>query len=191
MEKKDIYEHLAKIYLDTPLKRSQRIRTPERINRKVVIIVAVVAVAVLSTVIFSLSAFLKKTKQVNSQTEQIILPEAVKLDFSLDPAKKAVYSIALNKANLIKFKTMEFSLKKSDFNASLALRVEFSNSYNERSEIYVKDILNKWKGYKIPFADFKSISDWSEITSLSFIVEEWNAADKKGAVYIDNVRFLQ
>jgi hypothetical protein len=27
--------------------------------------------------------------------------------------------------------------------------------------------------------------------TLAFVVEEWNTKDKKGVVYIDNVRFLK
>ncbi len=192
MEKKDIYEHLAKIYLDTPLKRQERVTGLSRKNQKffrfsiVALMVSLVLLAV-GVLIF----FHKKAVPVSSEKLQVLVSEAVRMDFNFDPAKKSIYTVNLNKANLIKFHQLEFSVKKIDYKKSVSLRIEFSNTFNEKSEVYIKDILSRWQNYKIPFTDFKNISDWSEATRLSFIIEEWNSGERKGALYLDNVRLSE
>ena len=70
------------------------------------------------------------------------------------------------------------------------MRVEFNSKYKEKSEIYIKDVPHTWKDFKINLSEFKNISDWSAISDLSFIIEEWNTSGKKGIVYVDNVRLF-
>ena len=97
----------------------------------------------------------------------------------------------LNNLDLSKYKTLAFSLKKINFQDKVSLKVEFTTPFKEKSEIYLKDIPYRWKDYKFSLAEFQKISDWSSMQSLSFIVEEWNAKEKKDIIYIDNVRFLK
>ena len=86
---------------------------------------------------------------------------------------------------------MAFSAKKVNYEDSISLRVEFVSAFKEKSEIYFKNISHKWQEYKIDLAQFKNISDWSDMSDLAFIIEEWNAREKKGVVYVDNVRFIK
>ncbi len=193
MDKKDIYEHLAKIYLDTPLKRQQRIHQAWDTSKKTTYVTVAAAVAAIAVLLASV-IFLFAKKGImpkNKDFAYVIQTEAAKIRFNFDPAKKEVYAITLNKLNLAPFKQLAFSLKKSNYRDTLALRVELSNTFNEKSEIYIKDISNRWKEYRLDLAGFKNINDWSEMTDLAFVLEEWNALDKSGAVYVDNIRFLR
>jgi hypothetical protein len=119
------------------------------------------------------------------------LPDAAKINFHFNPAKKEIYSLNLNKLSMVRFKALGFSVKKANYFDRISLRVEFSNVYKEKSEVYFKDIPHKWETYTIKLSDFKSINDWTEMTDLVFSVEEWNAREKKGLVYLDNVRLIK
>lgn len=187
MDKKDIYEHLARIYLDTSSKREKRIKTHRLIFRNLLFI-SIIFIFVFGTVLFFSSS---RNKSFDSEVALVLLAEATKINFNFNPAKKETYSFNLNKLNLSKFKALDFSVKKSNYQDSLSLRVEFTNTLKEKSEIYFKDISHKWQNYRVNLSEFGGISDWSRMLVLSFTLEEWNTKDKKGIVYIDNVRLLR
>lgn len=186
MEKKDIYEHLAKIYLDTPLRRKEIIKK-NYISKKIIVI----SIIVVSVVVFSVLVLVAFNKPIprNAEFSHLLQSEVIKINFNFDPAKQAIYSIDLNKLNLANFKAVEFSVKKSEYKDNLSLRVEVNNTFQEKSEVYVRDVSSRWKHYKIGLSEFKKISDWSEMSNLSFIIEEWNTIDKRGVMFIDNVKF--
>lgn len=186
MDKKDIYEHLAKIYLDASTKKTkERKKYPFFKNLFFFSLAIIFALTVLS-----LSNF-RRNKSLDTELSLVLQPDTVKINFHFDLAKKEIYSLNLNRLDLTRFKALGFSLKKANARDTLSLRVEFNNTFKERAEIYVKDVAQHWQDYKINFSEFKNISDWSEMQLLSFIVEEWNTKEKHGVVYLDNVRFLR
>jgi len=187
MEKKDIYEHLAKIYLDNSAVKKKKQKSNAFMNRALIIAAVVLVLGVSAAV-----AFLSSRKKISIPEMALILThETVKVNFNFDPAKKDIYYLDLNKANLASYKELAFSIKKSNYSDNISLRVEFSNIYKEKSELYVKDISSKWQECVFKLSDFKNITDWTEMSRLSFIIEEWNSQDKKGAIYLDNVRLLK
>ena len=187
MEKKDIYEHLAKIYLDASLKRKTKTKERTKLFRNL-FVTSVVFIFVLGV---SLGLILFQRRGLVSQTALVLQPDAVKLNFHFDPAKKEQYSISLNNLNLKTYKTLAFSAKKINYKENIPLRIEFSNTFKEKSEFYLKNIPLKWEEFKIDLAKFKTLSSWSEMLKLDFVVEEWNVKEKKGVVYLDNIRFLK
>ncbi|HTZ11286.1 MAG TPA: hypothetical protein VMD04_02760 [Candidatus Margulisiibacteriota bacterium] len=188
MDKKDIYEHLAKIYLDASSQKKKKSKKKPIVSKGLFFTGSFV---VLSLVAVITSSLLLKPKSFIPETALVIADDALKINFSFTPVKKEVVFLNLNKLNLADYKALGFSVKKADFNDTLSLRVEFNNIFNEKSEVYCKNISYKWQKFKINLSDFKKISDWSEMSGLSFTVEEWNSRDKKGLVYIDNVRLIK
>jgi hypothetical protein len=191
MDKKDIYEHLAKIYLDTTpaAAKSKNIKVPAK--RKRYFLFAAVPFAAGVFVFLLLVSFRAHPAIPFSSTSLVVAPDTIRLGFDLENAKKQVYDLDLNRLNLNECKVLVFSLRNSNYNDTLSFRVEFTNAFKEKAEMYVSDVSNKWKEYRLNLTDFKSITDWSEASKLSFIVEEWNTRDNKGILYIDNVRFLK
>ncbi|MEI6632140.1 MAG: hypothetical protein WCL25_05970 [bacterium] len=57
--------------------------------------------------------------------------------------------------------------------------------------MYLNNISEKWRDYRLNLSDFKGINSWTKVSELAFIVEEWNASSKKGIVYVDNIRLLK
>lgn len=185
MKKKDIYEHLANIYLDASVKKKRKAYKPSQTIQRIFL------VSIIIVGFTFLVAHLNRNRNLDSDTALVLCFDPIKINFNFDPAKKEIYSINLNKMNLSKFKTLAFSVKKTDYRDGLSLRVEFTNIFQEKSELYIKQIPHKWQDYKINLSEFKNISQWSQMLNLSFIVEEWNVREKRGVVYLDNVRFLR
>ena len=145
MDKKEIYEHLAKIYLDASSKTSKKKKKSKaRLhllrNAGLVIILAAFAA-------FLFNSF--KQRAFKSEFALVLLPDSAKINFHFDPARKETYSLALNKLNLMQYKALGFLAKNVDYNNSVSLRVEFVNAYKEKSEVYVRGIPHKWQEYKI------------------------------------------
>lgn len=187
MDKKDIYEHLAKIYLDASLKRKKK-KKESKLFRNLFIGSIIIIFALGS---YSIYNMLHKDRDLNYHVALVLVPDVVKINFNFNPAKKEIYSLDLNNLDLNKFKTLAFSAKNKNRNERVSLRVEITNNFQEKSEIYIRDISHNWQDYKLPLSDFKRISDWSEIPNISFIVEEWNTKKEDGVVYIDNVRLIR
>lgn len=189
MNKKEIYEHLANIYLDAS--SSKRSRRKRKYSKRIVFCAAVFVVPALVFFGFLLNNRLASRNTLPSEIALIFSSDPVKINFNFNPAKKETYSIELNRLDLSKYKVFGFSARKINAQNAMALRIEVINVFKEKSEVYVRDIPYGWQDYRIDFARFKNITDWSEMLGASFSVEEWNAKEKDGIVLIDNVRVLR
>ena len=187
MDKKDIYEHLAKIYLDASI-RDKKSHAAHASFKSPLVISTIVACILAATMFFAVS-YQKRMR--NSELALVIHPDLIKINYNFDPAKKETYTITLNRMDMNRFRAVDFSARRDLYNDNVSLRVEFTNSFNEKSEVYFQDIGHKWQSYQVNLAEFKTLHDWSSMNSLSFIVEEWNSKEKHGVVYVDNVRFLR
>lgn len=188
MDKHDIYEHLAEIYLDASGSQKNKKKSRAQLFKNLFLLG--IAFLFIASFLVALGSPHKKSFHL-TELALVLTPEPLKINFHFDPAKKETYSVNLNNLDLSKYKNLGFSLKKVNFHDKIALRVEFTTPFKEKSEIYLKDIPYRWKDYKISLAEFQKISDWSQMQILSFIVEEWNTKEKKGVIYIDNIRFLR
>ena len=187
MDKKDIYEHLAKIYLDASSNKKNKHRIHHGLIRRTLFIGSPVILA--AAIFFLISPH--KSRLENSELALIIQPETVKINFNFDPAKKEIYTLDLNKLNLARFRAIFFSVRKADLQNKINLKIELTSRFKEKSADYVKNIPYRWQAYKINLSEFKGISRLSDISSIAFIVEEWNTEDKNGVVFIDNIGLLK
>lgn len=187
MDKKDIYEHLAKIYLDASSNKVKKAKTFPPIFKKIILVIIFFVFGLSVAILLKF----QKSKPFSSETSLVLLHDTARINFHFDPARKEIYSLGLNKLNLSGFRSLEFSVKKVNYYDRISLRVEFTNAFKEKSEAYFKDIPHKWKDYRINLSEFKNISDWTEMSNLTFAIEEWNAREKKGIVYLDNVRLVK
>lgn len=189
MDKKDIYEHLAKIYLDTTPAASRKKPAANK-NRKRYYYVGLPLVAGLC--VFLLLVSFRGTQMMpTAQMSMVVAADSIKLGFNLGAAKKQIYALDLKNANLSGYKTLAFSARNSNYLDAVSCRVEFTNVYKEKGEVYFTGVSDKWREYRLPLTDFKTITDWSEVTGLSFAIEEWNTRDNKGIIFIDDVRLLK
>jgi len=189
VNKKEIYEHLANIYLDASLKSSKKKRNLSLSPRIMYTAMALSAVLLLG--VGSFAVFNRGAKSNSSQLALFLHHDAAKINFNFDPAKKETFTINLKQLNLSKYKALAFSSRKTNPRDTIFLRVEFVNRFDEKSEVYIKDVSNKWRDHQIDFAKFAKLVDWHQMKSLAFSVEEWNAREKSGIVYLDNIRVIK
>jgi len=190
MDKKEIYEHLANIYLDASSKTKKR-KKSKKYSPLIKNVLLFVIVAVFTLTLSKLSRLESPYSVGSSQIALVLQNEATKINFNFDPAKKETFILNLNNLDLAKFRALAFSVRKTDPQDTITLRVEFINHFREKSAVYFRDIPSKWKDYLIDLSEFKDIGNWKGMASLAFIVEEWNARQKKGVVYVDNIRLLR
>jgi len=185
MNKKDIYEHLANIYLDNSGKKKKKRKTPFHYKRFYFFSISII-------ILFSvLMLFPFKKLNLTSQIALVIQPTAVKINFDFNSAKKEMYSFDLKELDLSKFDALNFSARKLNPLDIVHLRVELMNAFKEKSEVYVKDLKYQWQDYKINLSEFKNINDWTKISHLAFVVEEWNVKGERGIIYIDDVKIIK
>ena len=190
MNKKEIYEHLANIYLDASSKSSKKRHRFSAYPKMAQGIILMGAVLILGLGSFTTYSHISNHPSAG-QIALFLHQDTAKINFNFDPAKKEIFSLNLKLLNLSKYKTLGFSVRKTNPKDIVSLRIEFTNRFNEKSEIYIKDISSKWTDQKIDFKRFAKMNDWSQMKELSFGVEEWNAREKSGIVYLDNIRVLR
>jgi len=193
MDKKELYEHLARIYLDSSKKHQRKKKKHEYLveSRHLYIGIAVFILVSSSFVFIKTSPFHRKTNFTGYRTALVIQPDAIKINYNFNAAKKEIYDLPLKGLDLSTYKALAFGIRRTQSNTSASLRIEIVNSLNEKSEVYIKDIPLSWKEYKIELASLKRITDWSEAKELLFIAEEWNTKEKNDVIFIENVRFLK
>lgn len=186
MDKRDIYEHLARIYLDASSKKKKRVILEPRVVKSIVVASVIVVVGITGILIYQ-----SRGKEVfGSEVSLVLATNVLRLNFNFDPAEKEVYTLDLKNLDVSRYKKLTFSVKKAKRNDTISLRVEFNNAFNEKGVVYLKNIPYQWKEYTIDLSEFSGISDWSDMTGILFAIEEWNVRDTQGVVYIDDVRLI-
>lgn len=187
MDKKEIYEHLANIYLDASSKSSKKKHKlksyPKPVKNLLIAIVVLFSCLGSGIVYYNIHS-----RSPDAQIALFLYQDTAKINFNFDPAKKESFSLNLKQLNLAKYKNLAFASRKTNPKDTISMRIEFINRFNERSEVYIKDISSKWSNHNIDFSRFAKIGDWRQMKTLSFSIEEWNAREKSGIVYLDNIR---
>jgi len=190
MNKKEIYEHLANIYLDASSKSSKKKHKLSSHPKTVQSVILVSALLVLG--LGSLNAYSHSRNRVlPGEIALFLYQNTVKINFNFDPATKEIFSLNLKRLNLSQYKTLAFSIRKTNPKDIISLKVEFTNRFNEKSEIYIKDVSNIWTEHKIGLSRFSRMEYWAQMNELAFIIEEWNVKEKSGIVYLDNIRVIK
>lgn len=190
MNKKEIYEHLANIYLDASSKSSKKksnLKAYPKAIPSLIILGLVTALGLGSAITY----FHINNRGSKGQIALFLYQDAAKINFNFDPAKKETFSINLKQLNLSKYKALGFSVRKTNPKDIISLRVEFINRFNEKSEVYVKDISGKWTEERLDFSRFAKMNDWTQMKALAFSIEEWNTREKSGIVYLDNIKVIK
>ena len=189
MTKDEIYEHLAKVYLG----KKEKIRKKKRryFHPKLFVNITV-ALVVLACVFYGLTAFLSK---INGPSKRSVIfalnnsPIRVTYNLNIPYPQVHDFSIFVPKIDISKYDHLTFSMRGTDEGYPGIVKILVKNRKNETSFYFVKDVDKKWKKFSIPLGDFKEITDWTDVTGVSFVFESWNVAKKKGVVLIDDVCF--
>ena len=193
MEKSEVYDYLAKIYLDkqpaVPLARGGN-HNPG-LWKKYLLILVIPAIAIPALYLLSrpLRFSLTKTRSIYIATANE--PIKIKFNFTDSQIKKQGEEIALSDLDVSNFKYLQLRVRRQKKYGSLSLRAEVENGLKENASYYLTGLSNKWQDYNIAIGEFKEITRWDNLRRVSFIVEEWNAENKEDCVYIDEIKFTQ
>ncbi|MBF0385087.1 MAG: hypothetical protein HQL27_04365 [Candidatus Omnitrophica bacterium] len=191
MNREEIYDHLAQVYLGK--RKKVEVKRKHKHNAWLFINI-ITALIIFSSAFYGLSAFLEQRRSTLKKNVILSLhngPVNLAYDFRnyILPAK--VFSLNIQGVDAWKYKNIEFSVRALEDGTPGTIRVEFINALNEASSYYVQGIDEKWTKVKVPLDKFKQITDWGNIKEIGFIVETWNARDPAGTVLIDDILFSE
>jgi hypothetical protein len=189
MNRDDIYDHLAQVYLGKKNKSEQKRK--KQFTSWLVINIVITGIIFASSV-YGLTAFL--THRGDPFPSKVIytlnngpIRISYNLEYPFPPVK--TFSLSVPEMNVAKYHELQFAVRGLEEGSPGIIRVEVRNRRNEVSSVFVKNIEFKWERIQIPFEKFEHISDWSDISEISFVIESWNAEDKDGIILIDDVCF--
>ena len=185
MEKKDIYEHLAHIYLDANKKRKKRLFDVRPKD------LFFVSLFVILGAILLINISILKNKSLKNRNYFVIKSGIIKLNYNSNPTRQQICSFELNSLNVKRFRALGFSARKTNYQDNVCLKVELLNSLKERSRVSIKNLGEAWGVFQINFKAFNHLTDWSKLMRLSFVIEDLDIKGRKGAVYIDDVKFVR
>lgn len=190
MTKDEIYEHLAKVYLGKREGLEEKKKKPVfDLNFSIHILITVV---VLASVFYGLTAFLSR-KSIYAQKSVIFAlsnnPIRIKYDLSYPYPQVSNFSIPIPKVNIAKYNDLTFSIRGTEEGYPGVVKLILKNKKNETSYYFVKGVELKWQKVSIPLSEFDRITDWTNLTEVSFALEAWNTEKKRGIVLIDDLCF--
>ena len=189
MKRDEIYDHLAQVYLGKRTKTD--IKKKRQFNAWLVINIFITAI-IFTSAFYGLTAFL--THQNSSLKSRIIFSlhnGPVRIEYDLTDSFSPVKTFAVNvpPIDASRYDKIKFSIRGKEEGVPGVVRVVVKNRLNEESSYYVQGVGLDWQEFSIPLDEFKQITDWSNLTDISFVLESWNINDKKGLVLIDNLCF--
>ena len=189
MNREDIYDHLAQVYLGK--RKEVDVKKKKQINAWLVINIFITFI-IFASATYGLTAFLaQKRSDANSNILFSLHNGPVQLEYNFQDTLHPSESFALTipKMDITKYKNFQFSIRAKDSGTPGVLKVVLRNDKNEISSYYIQGVGRKWKEFTVPLEDFKQITDWSTIEDVSFVLETWNVESKKGIILIDNIYF--
>lgn len=189
MTRDDIYDHLAQVYLG---KRSSLQEKKKKQLSSWLVINIVITVVIFASSIYGLTAFLTHRGDVLQNKIIYALNNGpIRLNYNLEYPYPSVKTFSLNipKMNVGKYKALQFAVRALAEGTPGTIRVEIKNHRNEVAFVFIENVDLSWRNYEIPLERFAQISDWSDVSEISFVLEAWNSQDKKGIILIDEVAF--
>ena len=119
---------------------------------------------------------------------------AMKLEYSVE-SKNPAYNgfwMFLQNLDASKYKNIAFWVKgdgKTGY--TTVFKVELKNAARQVGRYYVTNVTDKWQDIVIPLKEFKGITDFSNLTELVIVFEDRIASNKKGIIYLDDIRFTK
>ncbi len=188
MNRDEIYDHLAQVYLGKR-ERVGPVRA-KPMARVWLIINVVITVFILTSVVYGLTAFLTQRRDAFKDRVIYALNNApIRLTYSVGDGYPQVknLTIAVPETDASKYRKLNLSLRAINGNPG-TLKVVLRNARQEEASYYLQGVRNRWQDYSISF-DEMDVTDFRSVKDLSFVIEAWNARDPSGSVLIDNISF--
>ncbi len=189
MTRDEIYDHLAQVYLGKRKKSDEKKK--RRFNAWLLINIIITSTIFLS-VFYGLTAFLTQKNFVLDNNVMYSLNKGIitigyNFEDSFSPEKS--FSFNVNDIDISKYKNIQFSIRGKEEGTPGVVKIVVENNKNERASYYVQGVGLEWKEHSIPLSEFRQITDWTDIKSISFVLEVWNVEKRKGIVLLEDISF--
>lgn len=118
----------------------------------------------------------------------------MKLDYSVE-SKNPAYNgfwMFLQNLDASKYDNLAFWVKgDAKGGYTTVFKVELKNTQKQIGRYYVTNVTDQWQDIVIPLKDFKGMTDFSNLTEWVVVFEDRIASNKKGVIYLDDVRFTK
>ena len=118
----------------------------------------------------------------------------MKLDYSVESKNPAYNGFWMFMQNLdaSKYDSVAFWVKgDAKIGYTTVFKVELKNASKQVGRYYVTNVTDQWQEVVIPLKDFKGLSDLSNLTEFVIVFEDRIASNKKGVIYVDDLRFVK
>ena len=118
----------------------------------------------------------------------------MKLDYSVDSKNPAYNGFWMNLQNLdaTKYDNVAMRVKgDAKIGYTTVFKVELKNAAKQIGRFYVTNVTDKWQDIVIPMKAFKGVTDYSNLTEFVIVFEDRVASNKKGVIYVDDIRLTK
>ena len=119
---------------------------------------------------------------------------AMKLDYSVlspNPAYNGFWMILPN-FDATKYDALNLWVKgDSKAGYTTVFKIELKSANKQVGRYYVSNVGDQWQEVSIPLSEFKGLIDRSSLTEFVVVFEDRMASNKKGVLYIDDIRFVK
>lgn len=189
MTRDEIYEHLAQVYLDKNSGEKKDVKKPFKLTREVRVVLTLLIVGL---AFYTLTAFLsRRNDDLRSNIIFALSHSPIRIKYDLNPPYPQIkdFSIDIPSVDIGKYHRLNFSIRGLEEGYPEVVKVVLRNRRNEVAFKYIKGVNLKWQRQSIVFDEFSSISDFSSLSSVDFVLEAWNVDKKKGIILIDDLCF--
>ncbi len=118
----------------------------------------------------------------------------MKLDYSVlspNPAYNGFWMMLPN-LDATKYDALNLWVKgDSKAGYTTVFKIELKNASKQMGRYYVSNVGDQWQEISIPLSEFKGLIDRSSLTEFVIVFEDRMASNKKGVLYIDDIRFVK
>lgn len=119
---------------------------------------------------------------------------SMKLDYSVE-SKNPAYNgfwMFLQSFDASKYDNIIFRVKgDGKIGYTTVFKVELKNAAKQVGRYYVTNVSDQWQEIVIPLKEIKGITDFSGLTEFVVVFEDRIASNKKGVIYLDEVKFTK
>ena len=189
MTRDEIYDHLAKVYLGK--RKGAGSKRKKQFNVWLVINIVITGI-VFASISYGLTAFLaQRSSSFEDSVIYALHNGPIRITYNLGepyPPVKA-FSVTIPQTDISRYANISFSVRAGTEGSPGIVKLVIKNRKNEVAAHYIRGIGRDWQDIQVPFRELKGITDWTNISDVSFVLESWNMDQKKGSLLIDNLCF--
>jgi len=119
---------------------------------------------------------------------------AMKIDYSVDSPNPAYngFWMTLPDFDAAKYDALDLWVKgDSKAGYTTVFKIELKSANKQVGRYYVSNVSDQWQEISIPLSEFKGLSDRSSLTEFVIVFEDRMASNKKGVIYVDDIKFTK